>query len=539
MKNRLKIITRVGLFCIIFVLMLLALNVFFQPAWPNMNNYYTVNGFYEEPDNTIETLFLGASVTSMSFNPMQLYEDYGICAYNLGTEQQPLLTSYYWLEEVYRLHKDTLKTVIFDVSELRDTSSESFYHKSLDGMKFSKIKYRAIRDYAKGDLKKMVEFSIPLISYHSRWDELSENDIDKYGWDAVNGTRGFRYSKRSVSYTDPYKTTVLDESEKPKELVNSEVAWFEKMAQFCKEKGIKLVLTKTLTRFWNSGFHNAVQILADKHGLDFIDFNYGDAYDSLNYTIFDDFDTRHHNWYGAAKVTKSIGEYLVNNGLATDIRGNEHWSYMQEQSALYKTRISDRIDLFDTTDVASYLKTAIKGDSAVFISVSDEGSEALTDEQRKEFASLGLTKLSELKFRQSYLAVVQNGKVIYEQIKWPADQNKKPLEYRGKLPNGTKYVLKSGGYEHGKLSSCIIGGEETMENLRGINITVYKTDVGEVIDKTNFDTYAFESRDVYTLDSVNVLNDILAMQEVLPGSYKANIIKYDKALKDLNAKYAK
>ncbi len=531
MNSRLKIITRVFLFCVIFVLMFFALNVFFQPVWLGNNNYYTINGFYKEPDNTIQTLFLGASVTARGFTPMQLYEDHGICAYNLGTTEQPMLASYYWLKEVYRLHSKTLKSVVLEVSELRDKGHGAAYHKALDRMKFSSVKYNAVKDYAKGDLSKMAEFLMPLIPYHSRWDELENDDIDKYSWNAINGIRGYTFQEKMRKYTQPKNPTVLDTLAKPKKLVDASVGWFEKTVQFCKDNGIKLILTKTVAVNWNSNLHNSVQALADKHGLAFIDFNFAPVYDDINFTVFDFADATHHNWYGSVKATKYIGDYLAENSLVTDIRNDKHWLHMQQQYELYKSRVLDKVVLSDTTDIASYLKTAIKKDTAVFISVNDEGSETLTDEQRKEFASLGLTKLSELKFRQSYLAVVQNGKVVLEQIK-PADSaDKTPLKHSGKLEGCTKYTVQSGGYEHGKVSSCLIDGSETMDSLRGINITVYNEGVGEVIDKTNFDIYVSSTRDVYTLDSVNVLNDI---QSAEPDSYKSKIIEYDAALKALN-----
>lgn len=75
--------------------------------------------------------------------PIELYREYGICAYNLGTEQQPLMTSYYWLLETERLHKETLDTVVLDASMLRRTPIDEVYQKSLDGMKLSKVKLQA------------------------------------------------------------------------------------------------------------------------------------------------------------------------------------------------------------------------------------------------------------------------------------------------------------------------------------------------------------------------------------------------------------
>lgn len=96
---------------LIFGFLFVGLNFLAQPVWLDWNNYDTVQGFYEEPEDTIEVIFLGTSSVVNSIMPMELYEDYGICAYNLGTEQQPIMASYYWLEEAYRKHSKTFKDI--------------------------------------------------------------------------------------------------------------------------------------------------------------------------------------------------------------------------------------------------------------------------------------------------------------------------------------------------------------------------------------------------------------------------------------------
>ena len=78
MKLTPKILLRVCTFGALTLVVLLGLNSFFQPVWSKWNNYYTTKGFYEEPENTIETLFLGASVMQSSVSPMQMYDEYGI-----------------------------------------------------------------------------------------------------------------------------------------------------------------------------------------------------------------------------------------------------------------------------------------------------------------------------------------------------------------------------------------------------------------------------------------------------------------------------
>ena len=107
--NKFKIPARVIAFATIALLLVTYLGKLFQPVWLDWNNYNTLHGFYEEPENTIETVFLGSSVMINGISPMVLYEDYGMCSYNLRTEQQPMLISYYWLEEAYKHHSQTMK----------------------------------------------------------------------------------------------------------------------------------------------------------------------------------------------------------------------------------------------------------------------------------------------------------------------------------------------------------------------------------------------------------------------------------------------
>ena len=45
--------------------------ILFSPVWLEWNNYNTVYGFYKEPENTIETLFLGSSHVVNGITPTE------------------------------------------------------------------------------------------------------------------------------------------------------------------------------------------------------------------------------------------------------------------------------------------------------------------------------------------------------------------------------------------------------------------------------------------------------------------------------------
>lgn len=128
-----------------------------------------IQGFYDIPKNTIETIVVGTSVAGNAVNTPMLYEEYGICAYNLSVSWLPVLASYFWTKEAYRNHSETLKTVILEVGALTHTEEETkSYKASIDNMRLSKVKLEAISAYTE-NLNDTIENLIPLFSYHNRW----------------------------------------------------------------------------------------------------------------------------------------------------------------------------------------------------------------------------------------------------------------------------------------------------------------------------------------------------------------------------------
>ncbi len=321
---------------------IVGLSNFLKPSFFDWNTYYTMNGFYEEPENTIETVFPGSSVVVRGIIPTELYEDYGICSYNLSLANAPMLISYYWPEEAYRLHSESMTTVVLDVSGLRS--------------------------------------------------------------DAGTG----------IVYA--YETT----------------------------------------------------------------------------------DLNHLNYYGATKLTRHFGKYLVENCDVTDIRGNEKYSFMEDRLHEYHERVTNEVALQTSETITEYLDNVLKYDNTVIMSVKNSASTALTEEQRQYFSEIGLEKLSEIDYRDSYIGIIEDGKVIYEDRKLDsADEPETPISYTGVLKNGKSYSVTSGGYHQGKTTSCLIDNEPYTEDLFGINITVYNNTIEQVVDYTSFQTDTSRSRERY------------------------------------------
>ncbi len=529
MKNKYKILLRSGILGILIILMLSVLNTFFQPTWLLVNNFYTSAGFYEEPDDRIETLFLGSSVGAYGFSSMELYRDHGICAYSVSTDAQPVMASYYWLQETYRLHKNTLKNVIFDVSELRKDADDSSMHKALDGMKLSLPKIKAAVNYGNGDFDKTLSYILPFTLYHSRWDEIEMLDFEKYSLEKVNGTRGFEFTLMTyistVSATDELKvlTTVLDEYAEPEELSAQAVKYFYKMNTFCKERGITLTLVKTPTDNWNSDCNRAVQKLADECSLTYLDFNFSPLTDEIGYIHpYDSRESKHLNYFGVKKLMQYLGEYLTDNCTVTDIRENEDFAYMKEQFEIYNSHYCQKYDFSQAADAATLIDIALRRDNTVFITVKDDAATEFTQEQRDYCADIGLEKLSDIEFRNSYIGVIGSDGVVYEAV----DTDNELLNYETVLSDNTVVSLSSGIADGKDAASCILNGNEEAVNARGINVVIYSNEIGEVMCSASFDTYSSPVREVYFSDFCEIIKKPEAASEYGSDRIYNNIIDY-------------
>ena len=135
------------------ILLSLALSEIFRPKFLN-DNYWpldvTYQSFYEMENDSVDAVFLGSSHAISAFSPQELYDTCGIRSFNLASEEQSLLVSYYWLKEALRLQKP--KAVVLDLMvayPYLDTPyncSEPSIRKALDPMHWSSVKWQAVQE---------------------------------------------------------------------------------------------------------------------------------------------------------------------------------------------------------------------------------------------------------------------------------------------------------------------------------------------------------------------------------------------------------
>lgn len=347
---------------------------------------------------------------------MQLYEDEGLCAFSYGTGGQPPIASYYLAREAQRLHPDSLKTIVLDASLLRSVLPTQRYQQVFDTMPLNATKVEAVSTYANLEddeatgvkagfhrLNNTISYLFPLLEYHARWAEIQKLDYVKGDFPDQDYLRGFvLYTSRYVDNDryDPQSTPeyALDTKVTPTVFPGEPVEYFNKLADFCEEKDIRLVLMKTPASNWTSADSLAARQLAQERGVEFLDFNFGDLLDELDYNrALDSVDGVHLNKWGAAKLTRSIGRYLVEKCGATDVRGDSRYAYMDELLAEYKEIALDPVRLVEADDVCDYLDMAMdpNADYSILVTVQGDGVTSLTAAQRHRLRKLGLGVLAD------------------------------------------------------------------------------------------------------------------------------------------------
>lgn len=488
MRQRIRFMIKSGIFLLILLVTLLILTwvflpkTFFSSLWPNMST--TVN-FYGMEKNSIDVLFLGSSQCVSAFNPQEIYDQYGLRSYNLGTQEQSLLVSYYWLKEALRYQHP--RAIVLDVFMCFPypynpplNSPEGAVRYAMDPMRWSSVKIEAIDAICEHDgAQTKISYYFPLNRFHGRWTSLNEDDfcfIERLSHGEMKGFSVLKDRCGNESY-QPFDT---DDSVEPERMVPLMQEYLDKITALCKENNIELILVKTPTLDFNVARYNCVNAYAQEHQLAYYDFNESSLYHEVNYQFSaDNNDVWHINYLGAKKVSDKIGEILAGEGYRIPAVYDEQW---EESRYFYETTVQNA-ELSTITDIEEYLQAINRSAYSIFIAVKDEASTSINDSIAQRLQQLGLSTDLRDKFGHSYYAIITPDGVS-------ENCGVQMLSVSGPFCNGQcVYKISSAGFESGSSCSILINNVEYAKMGRGLNIVVYDNIYRRVVDSVCFDTY--------------------------------------------------
>jgi hypothetical protein len=275
---------------------------------------------YYKQDKNHEVLFVGDCEVYENISPITLWEKYGITSYIRGSAQQLIWQSYYLLEETLKYEKP--KVVVFNVLSMKydQPQKEAYNRMTLDGMKISTTKIKAIKASMLKD-ENMIDYFFPLLRYHMRWNELTQDDF-KYIFKKDELFHNGYYMRADIK---PMKS--IPEAKKLADYKFGENAYnyLDKMTQLCKENNIELVLVKAPVMYpnWYDEWEVQIEEYAKTNNLTYV--NFLEKIDEIGIDFNKDtYDAGLHlNVTGAEKLSDYFGKLLSEKYKLKDERKDE------------------------------------------------------------------------------------------------------------------------------------------------------------------------------------------------------------------------
>ena len=106
MKTNIHRILRVVAFILLLILVITAVS---EPLVSVSSiDYHLIAGFYEEPEESLDAVYIGSSNCFVFWNPLFAWEEYGICVYPFASSAQPFYAAEYLIKECRKTQPDAV-----------------------------------------------------------------------------------------------------------------------------------------------------------------------------------------------------------------------------------------------------------------------------------------------------------------------------------------------------------------------------------------------------------------------------------------------
>ena len=327
-SKNLKDLLSVAAVLLVAALLLGLVTQLFQPKYmTDLVEGSMISQYYREAGGH-DVVFIGDCEVYSNFSPMEMYRTNGITAYVRGSSQQLIWQSYYILKET--LEYETPKAVIWNVNAMRysEPVSEAYNRLTIDKMKWSDEKIGIIRASMMEE-EDFWSYVFPILRYHSRFDELTGEDLEYLFKVKDNTWNGYLMNKEIKPVGKlPTKRVQADYS-----FGQICYDYLDQMRRLCEEKGVELILIKapSVYPYWYDEYDRQIQDYADRHGLQFYNFLDHAEEMGIDYAL-DTYDGGLHlNLTGATKLSAWFAQVLAEDHGIPDHRNDPEIAKVYEE----------------------------------------------------------------------------------------------------------------------------------------------------------------------------------------------------------------
>ncbi len=292
-------------------------------------------GYYNLKPNTVDAVFVGNSHTYKYWQPAFAWKELGMASMEISTSIMPSYVMKNVAIEALKTQKP--KVLVIDATAFAQTNKEDKkFYLVLDNMKFSLNRIDMIENYCRySEITGMdkLQYYFPIMQFHSRWKELSEDDFVQTRPSYLNSTyqKGFLSHGLDKDKKHPY-------SDERTDIGSGNEAALRDLLEWCTQQQdikIQFIAPPVLWKKNLSGYNRVGDIIKE-YGMDFLNFNDIELYEKFNFEENNDFENINHtNINGSFKFTKVYGQYLMETFDLENHQGKDIYQTWDQQAEDY------------------------------------------------------------------------------------------------------------------------------------------------------------------------------------------------------------
>lgn len=297
--------------CVLFLFILVAGKIM-RPL--SMDTYTKqIDSFHELPSDSLEVIVYGSSHAWLGVNTKEMYDKYGLEAYNYGCSWQHLNTTSLFFFDSLRTQSPKIALietfVINDRLEDVDADAEIDYTRSIPDFPY---KREYLYQCFGNNYRRYLTYYFPFMEYHSNWGNIERaNFLTNSCEEDFVSSRGYHGgvlpSEVPVEPIEIYDYKEFQQSD----LDEKSIAILDRIVEVCKEEDIQIIFFTTPYQ-GGYGYYEAMDKYAKENGCVYI--NMFEKIDEIGLDCNTDFaDYSHLNYYGATKVADYLGAYIIEN----------------------------------------------------------------------------------------------------------------------------------------------------------------------------------------------------------------------------------
>lgn len=337
-------IIRFVIFLLIFFVVFVYLNkVFTLPE--EDENTKIFNSFYAEKENSLDGIYLGSSAVNRFWNAPFAYHESGCSIFAFSTSSQPLVLYRNLIKEAEKTQSPGLYILeLRDVTESAENITEEGIRRVTDNMNFFSINrittINTALDYAvqgENDVdKNRMDYYLPIIKYHSMWNQGEASADDLLLRNTKDHTKGFLLGKKSFGQAPQEKPLTTD---KKRPLAEETDRALKQLLDYCDTLDAKVLFVLSPYSEQDEGelqwINEAVNVVKERGYpvLNFLDEELLEKLD-LDWTKHY-YDSKHVNILGSEVYTKYLTEYVKQHYALPDHRGESEYESWDEAYEYY------------------------------------------------------------------------------------------------------------------------------------------------------------------------------------------------------------